>query len=264
MEAYADGSFYNRLGLFAVATFLAPVNEWTRLKYRWRRALDDADPRLEVFHMTDFMAGKTRPYREWPVDKKAQLISQLIKIIADSVSYGVAGIMRPSGYRALKTMHSDGTSLLGDNPYGICADTCTSFIGKRLDDIGPTSRVAYMFEAGDLGLPEWHSTITRIVNASPKYREEMKIASVETHTKKSAPALQTADVFAYECTHSAGELTENLKLLASRIPMQRVYIDDKLIQRAAAGFTPKVSLELWREYGLGRQKKRKGETCQQE
>jgi hypothetical protein len=257
MDAYADGSFYNRLGLFAVATFLAPVNDWTRLQIRWRRVLHEADPNLDVFRMTDYMSGKVKPYSERTADNRAKLVSDLIKIISETVIYGVAGIMRPSGYKALKTMHAEGTSLLGENPYAMCADTCITFIGKRLDDIGPSQRVAYTFEAGDRGLSEWNSTVARILTSSQKYRDDMKIASVTILTKSDALALQTADIFAYECTHCDGELTENLQLLASRIPMQRVYIDDGLVQRAAAGFTPEVARELWREYSLGRQRKRR-------
>ena len=257
MDAYADGSFYNRLGLFAVATFLAPVNDWAGLQIRWRRVLHEANPNLNVFHMTDLMSGKVKPYSEWTADKRVNLISDLIQIISETAIYGVAGIMRPAGYKALRTMHSQGTSLLGKNPYAMCADTCITFIGKRLDDIGPSRRVAYTFEAGDRGLPEWNSNLTRILTSSQKYRDDMKILSVTTLTKKDAPALQAADIFAYECSHCDGELTETLQLLAARIPMQRVYIDDTLVRRAAAGFTPEVARTLWREYSLGRQKKRK-------
>ena len=257
MEAYADGSYYNRLGLFAVATFVAPMNDWARLEIHWRRLLHEADPGLDVFHTTDFMSGKVKPYSEWTRDKRAKLISGLITIVCETAIYGVAGIMRSSGYKTLKAMHSRGTSLLGENTYAMCADTCITFIGRRLDDMGPSRHVAYMFEAGDLGLPEWNSTITRIVRSSDKYRDDMKILSVTTPSMKDAPALQAADIFAYECTHCDGESTENLQSLASRIPMQRVYIDDRLVRKAAAGFTPAVARQLWSEYSLGKQKKRK-------
>ena len=81
LEAYADRSYAPPLQLYAVASFLAPANDWARLQIRWRRILRAADPKLEFFHMVDFMSKKVSPYCDWDDEKREWVLNELIRAV---------------------------------------------------------------------------------------------------------------------------------------------------------------------------------------
>jgi hypothetical protein len=101
----------------------------------------------------------------------------------------------------------------------------------------------------------------RILKASETYRREMTIAALTTASKRAAPTLPAADIWAYESTHYRPEegesaLTDTLRQLAARIHIQPAYIDEKLVEIAASRFTRDLARRLWKEHNLGRQKER--------
>jgi len=265
MDAYVDRSWYGKRGLYAVAAFLACANDWTRLLLSWRRLLNEADANLDVFHMTDFMSRKRRPYNEWGEEKWKRLLRDLVRTINENVDYGCAGVLLPSGYQAMLELHKartrEGKPSLGTNPYAICADTCIGLAAKRFDTVGWNNRrIAYCFESGDQGLPEFQASVSRIL-ASEKYRDENKIIAATAVPKREAPALQTSDILAYELTHGRadrGEMGETLSALAARIPIEPIYIDDNLMAEIVEKYTPEVARQITREYRhrIRRQKKR--------
>jgi hypothetical protein len=262
MEAYGDASFFGATGLYSVAVFLAPANDWVRLETQWRRILRGADPTLDVFHMTDFMSPHARVFRLWTHADKEHLVSLPLSVISNYVTYGCAAVMTKDGYETMLQLHAQrtGTNLpsLGTNAYALCADACIALITERLSLIGPGKQVAYFFEAGDRGLPEFQRTVNVILSKSAQYPDENRILSVKTVSKTEAPALQTADLLAYEFTHCApSALTDNLKTLVGRVPISVVYVDSELLRRGTEGYTPDVVNALAREHNLRPRQRRR-------
>jgi len=264
MQAYGDGAYYSGTGLYGVATLLAPANEWARLELRWLKALHDFDPALDVFHMTDYMAG-AKPYRGRPREGRERLLNNLVRLLCEHVTFAYACVFLPEAQKALVELNERrDVPTLGDNFYALCADGCIGKMSERLNHIGPTKRIAYIFEAGDKGLGHFRHTVDEIHRRSQLYRDEMKIASIAELPKKSCPAVQTPDIVAYAVTHfRVDQITEQerppyLKQLASFIPVQVDYLDEEFVRIGSARFTEAVSLELARQHNLfPRQRKRK-------
>lgn len=262
MEAYGDRAQFGGTGFYGVAALLAPVNDWTRLQSRWRQALHVFDPSLDVFHMTDFMTG-AKPYRGRPRKDRALLMDKLLRAICDYVKFGYACVLLPDAQKALIELNAElGTRSLGDNFYALCADGCIGKISWRLDDIGQTQRVGYIFESGDEGLGNFRHTVEVIHSRSQLYRDEMKINSITTLAKKCAPAVQTPDILAYGVTHCrADQLAEHerpdyLQRLCASVPVIVDYLDENFVRTATAQYTEGVISRLIREHNL-RPKQRK-------
>jgi len=265
MYAYADGAGAPGR-LYGVAAFLARANEWTGLEAAWHRHLNRMDPPLDIFHMTDFIAAKREPYITWKrTGQDKRLITALVRTIAEHVDYGCAAVLLPDGYQALLTGHAERAAeegwSLGDNPYALCADLCLGLLNLRLESTGRTSRrVACVFEAGDKGQGEWRASVETILGQSQKYREDHRIIALTTASKRDAPALQTADLLAYEYTHcraDLGKYTDRLRALAS-LDLRSLYANKEFVDRATAGYTETVVADLVREYGMRRPQRKRG------
>jgi hypothetical protein len=264
MSAYADRSYASGLQFYAVAALMARGNDWTRLQLRWDRILYDADPSLEFFHMVDFMAAKKAPYREWSEQKRARVIKSLVRAISDHVEFACGGVMVPTGYAAMKRIDDErivtDQATLGKNAYAFCADTVLGLARIRLEMLGVDRRIAYFYESGDEGLPEFRDSLNRILE-SEKYRAEFKVLSAATVSKRDAPALQTADILAYELTHyepNGSEISEILASMASSFWLEAMYLNEAVVESLTTSFTLEASAQVVREYSLrigGRQRK---------
>jgi hypothetical protein len=265
MEAYADGAGEPGRKLYGVAAFLARPNNWIELQAGFRRRLARMDPPLEVLHMTDFLAAKREPYSTWKrTGQDKPLMDSLLRMIAGHVDYGCAAVLLPEGYETLLARHAERAAenrwSLGTNPYAFCADICLGLINLWFESTRRTSRrVACVFEAGDKGQGEWRASVQAIVGKSQQYRDEHRIIAMTTASKRDAPALQTADILAYEYTHcraDLGEYTDRLRALAS-LDLRSLYASKEFVDRATDGYNKTVMAELVRYYGMQRgQKKR--------
>jgi hypothetical protein len=214
--------------------------------------------------MTDFMTGAT-PYRGRLRKDRELLMDKLLHAICDYVKFGYACVLLPDAQKALIELNAEcGVTSLGDNFYAICADGCIGKIAWRLNDIGPTKRVGYIFEAGDEGLGHFRHTVEVIHSRSQLYRDEMKINSIATLAKKCAPAVQTPDILAYGVTHcrvdqvAEHERPDYLKRLFAFVPVIVDYLDEDFVRTATAQYTEDVISRLIREHNLRpKQRKRK-------
>lgn len=263
MDAYGDRSYASGLQYYAVAALMARGNDWTKLQLRWNRILHDADPSLEFFHMVDFVAAQKRPYRDWSAEKRARVLRALVSTINDTVEFACAGVMVPSGYAAMKRIDAErvvtGKPALGKNAYGFCADTVLGLARLRLEMIGVDRRVAYFYESGDEGLPEFRDSLNRILE-SEEYRAEFKVLSATTVSKRDAPALQTADILAYELSHfdpTANVISETLASMAQSFWLEGIYLTDEVMEQLAAEWTPEASAEIAKQFGIRIRKQRK-------
>jgi len=256
MEGYADGSWTPARQLYAVVALIAPTQAWVALQTPWREVLRRADPDLEIFHRADLYSPYVEPYSRWDDDKRERVLADLARLLGGTVKYAVAGVLLKDEYDSFCVRHG---RPLGATPYELCADTCIGFVSKWLEanDLG-NERVAYFFEAGDRehgGSGQFNDSIRRIIRRSARYREEMRIASASFVPKRDAPALQTADLLAYEFTHcrpDLGEFTETLRTLAPIFPIQPVYLDRDLFEDLASRYTDVVEKEVRKDYTLWR------------
>jgi hypothetical protein len=256
MEGYADGSWTPARQLYAVAALIAPAQAWAALQTPWSQVLRRADPKLEIFHRADLYSPYVEPYCRWDDAKRARVLAELTRLLAGTAKYAVAGVLLKDEYDSFCGRHG---RPLGVTPYELCADTCIGFVSKWLEanDLG-SERVAYFSEAGDRehgGSGQFSDSIQRIIRRSARYREEMRIASASFVSKRDAPALQTADLLAYEFTHcrpDIGEPTETLRTLAPTFPIHPVYLHGELLEDLASRYTDAVEKQVRKDYTLWR------------
>lgn len=94
LQGYLDesGTHHVQDGIFTLAGYVAPPNQWRAFTREWRRVLQDSGFNLLPstkqrgrFHMEPFMHDPT-----WPESRKNDLLTTLATVISGRVSFGVA------------------------------------------------------------------------------------------------------------------------------------------------------------------------------
>ena len=83
IAVYADESENKAAGNFILSGYIASVRQWTKLRHRWAKVLQDHE--VPEFHAHEFFnrnSGSSKnPYEGWPGEKAARFIGELALII---------------------------------------------------------------------------------------------------------------------------------------------------------------------------------------
>lgn len=203
---------------FTVAGFMAKCSAWSKFQKQWCKGRQDAG--IDYFHMTDFEARSPHspPYHEWNDRKRAAVIGKLVRLIADTVLFGVSVTILKADYDALSKEQRD--HLCSDNPYLFCANFCLGRMAKHMVKQCPHERAIYVYESGDKGQEQFSDAMHEL-SKQPGYFDAMRVAGFVTGLKRDYPHLDSADFLAWEINR---HLPKHLGLDATpmRPTLQRV------------------------------------------
>lgn len=146
LQGYFDAGFQPQTHVYYVAGYGGFLGHWKIFNRKWRAFLRRNN--LVHFHMTDFMAGKNRHYRDWSDAKRSAVMERIVALAVESVRLGMAAALRLDDYERLSV---EDKKLVPD-PYGICLTACLSKTARLLHRSGiTTAEIAYVFETGDRG-----------------------------------------------------------------------------------------------------------------
>jgi hypothetical protein len=190
LTAYLDAGV-NRDSI-ALCGYVSSDQRWKRFSRLWNAALLKADPLLDYFHMTDFEAAKSRPYRDWSESKRYAVLNRLLTLIGETAMVGSVVAVVKNDFEAL---HDADKRRLG-GIYSMCASMVIGQTMRWAHDENLSQTIAYVFELGDKGSKTFADAMQDLLSRSVKLQEH--ILSITFENKRRFPGPQAADILAFE------------------------------------------------------------------
>ncbi len=213
-DAYLDESGTHNGAIYTtVAGAIAKRSSWYSLETQWQAMLRKFN--VKYFHATDLncFGGE---YREWKDDKRREFFSMIFKILKSEPITPIAISVNIDIFNKVKTEFPD----ISLTPYQFCCEMCLReivFFAKKKRKMNP---VSVIFEAGQktnsLGL-HWIKQGLSVDELVRKY----KISGFSFHPKGDMPALQIADLIAYELNHGQTIISKH-GLREIRYPLNQI------------------------------------------
>jgi hypothetical protein len=190
LAAYFDESgTHDSSEIIVVAGLVSPVFRWERLTRSWQRIL--AKYQLEDFHMVDCAHG-VGAFKSWDRGRRDKLVRELVPVMTKHVFWRAwTAIVRADYVQCFKR---DWRSQAFGQAYTIGALGCASRIlqlAKTRDMLIP-----YMFEQGGRGGGRTTAMLQGLIESGQK--EFYRMGSLTVDHRRNVPALQAADLHAYE------------------------------------------------------------------
>ena len=196
LHAYLDDSgSHDQSDHFVVAGYIADVRQWDLFNPHWQEVLVNYG--LRHMHMKEFESRFRNPNSEYSVISKSRgeiLLYQLAAAIRCRVRLAIGGIVPMEGYREhIKDKHEAYTG----HAYTIAVNILLKAIERWAKQNHHTEPIAFFFERGTLHSGE----LIRELNVAatlPEWKDQGWLGTVSCIPKGTLPALDTADVAAYE------------------------------------------------------------------
>ena len=201
-NAYFDES-YGRADAYAVAGYVAPVEQWTEFAREWN-ALGDQEG-FTVLHKSLLETNVSGSEFEWAelnkeqkAAKKKRLNSRACGIIKRRVNAGFAAAVTKSVWdRQVKA--SRWARSLGESFYAAGVYICLNLVSLWAEEFNRTSPILYIFENGAQGKEEARQLIEEFKStAHLRKRHLIHDYAFEDKKQPNFVPLQAADFLAYE------------------------------------------------------------------
>ncbi len=176
--------------VFYIAGYVGRSTGWQTFNRKWRGLLRRND--LPYFRMTDFVA-RIGPYKDWSEPKRLAVMKRIVALASDASRLRVAATLLPDDYDRLPL--EDKARI--PSPYGLCLSACIARTAALFRGQGIAEPVDYVFESGDEGQGTVKQTLDEIFE-KPAARTKYAYGSLRFAGKTDFPALQLADILAYE------------------------------------------------------------------
>ena len=221
LQAFVDASKPKDGSVVSVAGFVGIGSEWSKFQRAWRRKRKELQ--LEYFHMTDFMSGQAKPYKDWTEDRRQGVMTRLIQLINLHLWFGVAVAANVADFTALR---DEKRILCGKNIYALCAAQCIGIVSRALVEEKIDEPVAWVFEAGDKGEPEFTSAMGHLCATKESARRALQVFTIAPGSKKDIAPLDAADFLAWESVqHLPEPVGDKLILKESKPYIKRLTLD---------------------------------------
>ena len=181
---------------FAIGGYVAPVEQWTKFKQEWKRALTRY--KIDDFHMTDF-ENYQKQFKDWSQELHLECIKGLVKIIRGNCLIGVGASLIVNDYAALRS-GLDGEHLPDDDPYYLCLQHCLFLLTKKIPLA--VGEIEFVFDDS----PKYKGEASNLYQLLRKHGSAVKrdsLGSLSFLQAKNFLPLQAADVLAYEVCKDA-------------------------------------------------------------
>jgi hypothetical protein len=204
MRVFLDESGTHRGSrVTAVAGYLISADSLPLLEDEWMRLL--AEHGLSELHMKEFVPPNGK-YSHWDHAKKRALLEPLIRLIHKYCVLGVGAAVEMDEF--MQTTHARANAKapnLVESPYEACLRHCMWQIATWADENEYKGVIAYTLDRGD---PNSRGA-RRKFNAAKedqKIRAQYHLGTLEFADSQAVPAIQCADLLAYEMYKEADRL----------------------------------------------------------
>jgi hypothetical protein len=188
LSAYLDESgAHDGSKVLVLGCLVASPRSWEVLAKHWRSALDTVG--VDEFHASDCAVGGGK-FRDSEKRERDGLFVRLVNIIVKNASYRAWTAVSLEDHQQC-AHYSEGVPSV----YAIAALGCTSRVRAIALQRGADYRVPYVFDQGKVG--------RRAFRAFEKMAEQgragsLAMGAISRGDRREMPALQAADLFAYE------------------------------------------------------------------
>lgn len=175
----------------ALAAFVAEDSSWARFDERWRSALGrHGAPHL---HMREF-AHRVQAFKGWAEDRRRALLAECVAAINSIRAIGVGAATSVAEFRKLDR---EGQSRLQD-PFFCCFQEVVRGIALNAEFEAQDYKTHMVFSQQD----EFRPKATKLWDAMTRYiNVRDRMGALEFRDMRAVPALQAADLLAYELRH---------------------------------------------------------------
>jgi hypothetical protein len=179
---------------YVFAGFFADQDAWDFIEREWKRVNDDFGVlRFHASHLN----FKTHEYEGWDDLKKIEYSAKLLGILgkAGKSLSAVSCGMFADDYREM--ISAEGQRKMG-SPYIACFNSCITRVARAMDERGFPAGIKFsaLIDEDD----EYLLAIDRFnkIRDDPKFQHRSRMATCTPGKMESIPALQPADLIAYE------------------------------------------------------------------
>lgn len=192
MTGFVDESGHSSATeFFALAAFVAEDADWATFEDLWRQAL--AQSRAPYLHMREF-AHRVGVFQGWTEDQRRQLLAGCVAAINSIRAIAVGAAISVTDFRALS---GAAQSKLQD-PFFCCFQEVVRGAGLTACFEPPSTRVRMVFSKQDQ-FSSMARKLWDVMGATIDVKECM--VSLAFDDMRGVPALQAADLLAYEFRH---------------------------------------------------------------
>jgi hypothetical protein len=179
---------------FVVAGFFAPERIWTKVERRWARANQVVG--VSRYHGANVNA-RSGEFEGWPDSKRNRYSKRLLKILRDQGKHlhAISCGMFVRDYERI--IDEPGKKKLG-HPYIACFNGCIAMVARGMSDAGfaPEDKFEVVFDRNEFEL-EAVEIFYKLADATG-WRFHARLATCQPGSSAEIPALQAADLIAYE------------------------------------------------------------------
>lgn len=196
LRGYFDESYGDKnLRVYAIGGYVGYERAWKPVARNWKnRRLRDGVP---FFHAADCEGGFGDDYKRLSKEKRTQLKTDLIEILAEEKRLGgFSCAVLIDDFHKVRDSSDRAKKVLGPSPYFLCFQTVFSTICAQMENAGVNARVAYVFE-------EQEEFSGRAKNLYDQFKKINTVSAPRMGTltyasKTSFVPLEIADNLAYE------------------------------------------------------------------
>jgi hypothetical protein len=199
LQVYLDESDDGRRDhVYAIGGWLADMDVWSSFISKWHERIT-AERTLASFHMADCESGWGE-FREWPRERRQNLIKDLIKLIVNADIRGFGAAVSMEDYQKVySTLVSDlQRDLLGKgDPHLLVFMQTTLEICMSVNQLPAIEKVHFVYHRK----PEIEHKTLRYFNVAQSDSElpfSVRMGTLSFSTKEDVLPLQAADIIAYE------------------------------------------------------------------
>jgi hypothetical protein len=176
---------------FSLAAFVSNKLEWEKFDKQWRRALEQNG--APYLHMREF-AHFRGPFTGWSEERRRSLLSECVTAINSINSIAVGAAMSVEDF---KTLGPEGQSKLQD-PFFCCFQEVVRGVALNAVFEQKNLKAHMVFSQQD----EFRSKAMKLYDAMA-YNSDVRtrMGSLKFRNMHDVPALQAADLLAYELRH---------------------------------------------------------------
>jgi hypothetical protein len=196
LTGYFDASGATKVQkVFGIAGYISTVDKWVAFETQWRKVLEEFN--LPAFHLTDFINGKNRYYRNMSDRDKTRLINKLLVIMRRCCTHPVGAFFYKSDYdMAHAKVVRKGLRV----PYDVTAAMiCLVGINDLADRCNYIEPIVSIFEQDDIDVANVHQThrLIRREYQEAEFPRAYRSGGFAFKSKQEFTPLQSADMLTY-------------------------------------------------------------------
>jgi len=196
MIAFLDESgTHSGSRVITVAGYVISSEAVPLLEAEWLAILKNHS--MDELHMKEFVPPHGK-YSRWNEEQRRVVLESLIGLIHEHSLVGVGAAVEMSEF--MNTTHARAFSKspsLVESPYEWCLRYCIVQAARWADETNHAGLIDYVLDQGCSGRGKAHQRF-ELGSQEEKFRQKYRLGSLEFANSKSVPAIQCADLLAYE------------------------------------------------------------------